>query len=309
MPPRAKAPPISSLPPPPPVVTIPVTGNQMVSAEDIAAYISPRDVAAYIPAPPPTTELEEARRILYQNRIEKLPLVVVIGNNQFAYSTPNSRQFACADLVEKARGYGIGGFFGNLVGGYLAERSERPVMWLVPHFMALDVAGADVLQVAPTTLPGGTSGTAYDQTLTATGGVGPYTYAMTGSLPSGVSLVGNTVSGSGNTGIRISRATASRTQAANQVLRNAPQATRHQVEDAVDVLAAKASLEQAQLQAAKLKAHFAAHSLSWQGTEFNASLSIGVAHSKEVNCNVEALLMLADKRMYQQKSAQHDFAI
>ena len=42
--------------------------------------------------------------------VEKLPLVVVIGNNQFAYSTPNQRQFACADLVEKARGYGIGGF-------------------------------------------------------------------------------------------------------------------------------------------------------------------------------------------------------
>jgi acetoin:2,6-dichlorophenolindophenol oxidoreductase subunit alpha len=42
--------------------------------------------------------------------VEKLPLVVVIANNQFAYSTPNSRQFACADLVEKARGYGIGGF-------------------------------------------------------------------------------------------------------------------------------------------------------------------------------------------------------
>lgn len=42
--------------------------------------------------------------------VEKLPLVIVIGNNQFAYSTPNHRQFACADLVEKARGYGIGGF-------------------------------------------------------------------------------------------------------------------------------------------------------------------------------------------------------
>jgi len=27
----------------------------------------------------------------------------------------------------------------------LAERSERPVMWLAPHFMALDVAGASVL--------------------------------------------------------------------------------------------------------------------------------------------------------------------
>ncbi|MEX1049482.1 MAG: thiamine pyrophosphate-dependent dehydrogenase E1 component subunit alpha [Akkermansiaceae bacterium] len=42
--------------------------------------------------------------------VERLPLVVVVGNNQFAYSTPNSRQFVCADLVEKARGYGIGGY-------------------------------------------------------------------------------------------------------------------------------------------------------------------------------------------------------
>jgi pyruvate dehydrogenase E1 component alpha subunit/2-oxoisovalerate dehydrogenase E1 component alpha subunit len=42
--------------------------------------------------------------------IEKLPMVVVVANNQFAYSTPNNRQFACADLVERARGYGIGGF-------------------------------------------------------------------------------------------------------------------------------------------------------------------------------------------------------
>ncbi|WP_234043344.1 thiamine pyrophosphate-dependent dehydrogenase E1 component subunit alpha [Luteolibacter yonseiensis] len=42
--------------------------------------------------------------------VERLPMVVVVGNNQFAYSTPNNRQFACRDLVEKARGYGIGGF-------------------------------------------------------------------------------------------------------------------------------------------------------------------------------------------------------
>lgn len=41
--------------------------------------------------------------------VERLPLVVVVGNNQFAYSTPNHRQFACADLVERAKGYGIGG--------------------------------------------------------------------------------------------------------------------------------------------------------------------------------------------------------
>ena len=41
--------------------------------------------------------------------VERLPLVVVIGNNQFAYSTPNACQYACADLVERARGYGVGG--------------------------------------------------------------------------------------------------------------------------------------------------------------------------------------------------------
>lgn len=42
--------------------------------------------------------------------VEKLPMVVIVANNQFAYSTPNSRQFACVDLVERARGYGIGGY-------------------------------------------------------------------------------------------------------------------------------------------------------------------------------------------------------
>jgi TPP-dependent pyruvate/acetoin dehydrogenase alpha subunit len=41
--------------------------------------------------------------------VEKLPLVLVIANNQYAYSTPNSRQFACADLVDKAVGYGVKG--------------------------------------------------------------------------------------------------------------------------------------------------------------------------------------------------------
>ena len=41
--------------------------------------------------------------------MEKLPLVLVIANNQFAYSTPTNRQFACRDLVEKARGYGVAG--------------------------------------------------------------------------------------------------------------------------------------------------------------------------------------------------------
>jgi pyruvate dehydrogenase E1 component alpha subunit/2-oxoisovalerate dehydrogenase E1 component alpha subunit len=41
--------------------------------------------------------------------VEKLPLVVVVANNQYAYSTPNARQFACRDLVDRAIGYGIDG--------------------------------------------------------------------------------------------------------------------------------------------------------------------------------------------------------
>jgi pyruvate dehydrogenase E1 component alpha subunit/2-oxoisovalerate dehydrogenase E1 component alpha subunit len=38
-----------------------------------------------------------------------LPLVLVVANNQYAYSTPNSRQFACHDLLDKAVGYGVDG--------------------------------------------------------------------------------------------------------------------------------------------------------------------------------------------------------
>lgn len=41
--------------------------------------------------------------------VEKLPLVVVIANNQYAYSTPTSRQYACADLIDRAAGYGVAG--------------------------------------------------------------------------------------------------------------------------------------------------------------------------------------------------------
>lgn len=41
--------------------------------------------------------------------IERLPMVVIIADNQFAYSTPNDRQYACADLIDRAKGYGIEG--------------------------------------------------------------------------------------------------------------------------------------------------------------------------------------------------------
>ncbi|MCB1225146.1 MAG: thiamine pyrophosphate-dependent dehydrogenase E1 component subunit alpha [Verrucomicrobiales bacterium] len=42
--------------------------------------------------------------------VEKLPLIVSVANNQFAYSTPNDRQFACETLVDRAKGYGVRGW-------------------------------------------------------------------------------------------------------------------------------------------------------------------------------------------------------
>jgi pyruvate dehydrogenase E1 component alpha subunit/2-oxoisovalerate dehydrogenase E1 component alpha subunit len=46
---------------------------------------------------------------LNQAAVEKLPLVLVLANNQYAYSTPTDRQFACRSLVDKACGYGVNG--------------------------------------------------------------------------------------------------------------------------------------------------------------------------------------------------------
>lgn len=41
--------------------------------------------------------------------VEQVPLVIVATNNRFAYSTPNEREFTCADLVDRAKGYGYEG--------------------------------------------------------------------------------------------------------------------------------------------------------------------------------------------------------
>lgn len=46
---------------------------------------------------------------LNQAAVEKLPLVLLVANNQYAYSTPNDRQFACRSLADKAAGYGVHG--------------------------------------------------------------------------------------------------------------------------------------------------------------------------------------------------------
>jgi pyruvate dehydrogenase E1 component alpha subunit/2-oxoisovalerate dehydrogenase E1 component alpha subunit len=48
---------------------------------------------------------------LNQAAVERLPLVLVMANNQYAYSTPNARQFACDSLLDRAAGYGVEAHF------------------------------------------------------------------------------------------------------------------------------------------------------------------------------------------------------
>ncbi len=55
------------------------------------------------------TSTGSVHEALNQASIEKLPLVLVVADNQYAYSTPTSRQFACESLVDRAVGYGVEG--------------------------------------------------------------------------------------------------------------------------------------------------------------------------------------------------------
>ncbi len=46
---------------------------------------------------------------LNQAAVERLPLVLIVADNQYAYSTPTERQFACRSLLDRAVGYGVEG--------------------------------------------------------------------------------------------------------------------------------------------------------------------------------------------------------
>ncbi len=55
------------------------------------------------------TSTGASHEALNQAAVEKLPLILVVADNQYAYSTPTSRQFACHSLADRAKGYGIMG--------------------------------------------------------------------------------------------------------------------------------------------------------------------------------------------------------
>src|SRR2546427_7783176 len=56
------------------------------------------------------TSIVSFHEALNQAAVEKLPLVLVVADNQYAYSTPTERQFACASLDDKAEGYGVAAY-------------------------------------------------------------------------------------------------------------------------------------------------------------------------------------------------------
>ncbi len=54
-------------------------------------------------------QVGEVHEALNFAAVHKLPLVLIIENNQYAYSTPNSQEFAVDQLSKRAIGYGIHG--------------------------------------------------------------------------------------------------------------------------------------------------------------------------------------------------------
>jgi pyruvate dehydrogenase E1 component alpha subunit/2-oxoisovalerate dehydrogenase E1 component alpha subunit len=83
--------------------------------------------------------------------VEQVPLVVVATNNHYAYSTPNEREFACDDLVDRAIGYGFEGYHLDgtdlgacleVIGGAVKRaRAGRPPQLVVASVLRLSGHG------------------------------------------------------------------------------------------------------------------------------------------------------------------------
>jgi pyruvate dehydrogenase E1 component alpha subunit/2-oxoisovalerate dehydrogenase E1 component alpha subunit len=83
--------------------------------------------------------------------VEQVPLVVVATNNHYAYSTPNEREFACDDLMQRAIGYGFEGYGVDgtdlnacleMIGGAVKRaRAGRPPQLVVASVLRLSGHG------------------------------------------------------------------------------------------------------------------------------------------------------------------------
>jgi TPP-dependent pyruvate/acetoin dehydrogenase alpha subunit len=59
-------------------------------------------------------QVGEVHEALNFASVHKIPLILIIENNHYAYSTPNSLEFACERLSDRALGYGM---FGTTIDG------------------------------------------------------------------------------------------------------------------------------------------------------------------------------------------------
>src|SRR5438309_624175 len=83
--------------------------------------------------------------------VEQVPLVIVATNNHYAYSTPNDREFACHDLIDRAIGYGFEGYSLDgtdlttcldVIGGAVKRaRAGRPPQLIVASVLRLSGHG------------------------------------------------------------------------------------------------------------------------------------------------------------------------
>jgi TPP-dependent pyruvate/acetoin dehydrogenase alpha subunit len=83
--------------------------------------------------------------------VEQVPLVIVATNNHYAYSTPHDREFACHDLVDRAKGYGFEGYSIDgtdlascldVIGGAVKRaRAGRPPQLVVTEVLRLSGHG------------------------------------------------------------------------------------------------------------------------------------------------------------------------
>src|SRR2546421_6113883 len=83
--------------------------------------------------------------------VEQVPLVIVATNNHYAYSTPNDREFACDNLVDRAKGYGFEGYtvdgtdlsacLGVIGGAVKRARAGRPPQLVVASILRLSGHG------------------------------------------------------------------------------------------------------------------------------------------------------------------------
>jgi len=80
----------------------------------------------------------------------------------------------------------------TLTVSYTIPSGPRTDPWTRKTTTVIDGGGGTAPTITTTSLPGGTVGTAYNQTLTATGDT-PITWSFTGTLPAGLSLAGTGV--------------------------------------------------------------------------------------------------------------------